>query len=157
YFVSMFPPHRLGATVECSPRPAGATPSVPGDGRDGSVNPAEKRTPPDSGSPVQIPSHRLGDSATTSPKPGWTDAHPQLRGGHARALGRIDTPRPSPGRAALTRTGAVRGWRGRSSSGGGASRQEASPSCSSGARGPFRRPASPEPTSTAGSIALSHR
>ena len=45
-FVSRLPPQRDGGTIECAPGSGRATPSVPGNGRNGSVMRSAKRTRP---------------------------------------------------------------------------------------------------------------
>src|SRR5579884_559794 len=84
-FVSMFPPKRDGGTIECAPGSSGATPSVPGNGRNGRLTRSEKRTRPLSASTREMRSHGSGYSSASSPKPGMIAVHPHSCGRSSRS------------------------------------------------------------------------
>lgn len=147
--MSMFPPHRLGGTIECSPGSAGATPIVPGNGSNGSSTSSRKATRPSS--IVEIRSHGSGNSSASRPKPGMIAVQPQSRGRSAR----ISTSSTSPGAAPLTNTGPVTGFTRVKSSAATSATEEPRASCPPDASVTSSSTVSPDSISSVGAIELS--
>ncbi len=100
----MFPPNREGGMTECGPGLSGATPIVPGNGREGNAIRSPKRTRPSS--IREMRSHGSGKSSASSPNPGTIAVQPQVL---VRSSS-TSTSRTSPGRAPRTNTGPATGF-----------------------------------------------